>query len=106
MESDSVIYSLLGRVHLLMRRQVNRITDVEYMRVNKEYSREIVRLGLESGHPELVELCDRLRVAMELDPQDEAVHANTKGGGGLLSRLRGVRGGEAGGDSRYVHSLR
>jgi hypothetical protein len=105
MESDSVIYSLLGRIHLLMRRQINRITDVEYMRVSKEYSREIVRLGLETGHPELVELCERLRVAMDLNPQSESSHETHKGGGGLLSRLRGVRS-EDSGDSRYIHSLR
>jgi hypothetical protein len=67
MESDAVIYGLLGRIHVLTRRELNRITDVEYMRVNKDYAREIVRLGEADGHPELVELCAKLRVAMELD---------------------------------------
>ena len=65
MESDSVLYGLLGRIHLLMRRVANRITDVEYMRVNKDYAREIVRLGAATGNPELAELCSRLRQAME-----------------------------------------
>jgi hypothetical protein len=68
MESDAIIYGLLGRIHVLTRRELNRITDVEYMRVNKDYAREIVRLGETDGHPELVELCAKLRVAMELDP--------------------------------------
>ena len=56
MESDSVILGLLGRIHVLMRRVTNRITDVEYMRSNKEYAREIVRLAGETGHAELIEL--------------------------------------------------
>ena len=73
MESDTIIYGLLGRIHVVTRRVVNRITDVEYMRVNKDYAREIVRLGEEDGHPELVELCAKLRVAMELDAVDAPV---------------------------------
>lgn len=60
MESDSVIYGLLGRIHLLMRRVSNRITDVEYMRVNKDYAREVVRLAMATGNPELAELSARL----------------------------------------------
>lgn len=37
------------------------------MRINKDYAREIVRVAA-TGHAELIELCDRLRQAMELDP--------------------------------------
>ena len=64
MESDSVLYGLLGRIHLLMRRVTNRITDVEYMRTNKDYAREIVRLANETGHEELMDLAGRLRAAL------------------------------------------
>lgn len=53
MESDSVILGLLGRIHVLMRRVANRITDVEYMRVNKDYAREIVGLASATGNAEL-----------------------------------------------------
>ena len=65
MESDSVLYGLLGRIHLLMRRAANRIIDIEYMRINKDYAREIVRVGVATGHAELIELCDRLRQAIK-----------------------------------------
>ena len=76
METDTVIYGLLGRIHVITRRVLNRITDVEYMRVNKDYAREIVRIGEAAGHAELTELCAKLRFAMELD----AVGAHAKAG--------------------------
>ena len=33
-----------------MRRAANRIIDIEYMRINKDYAREIVRVGVATGH--------------------------------------------------------
>lgn len=67
MDTDSHIYGLLGRVHVLMRRVLNRITDVEYMRSNADYAREIVRIAMATDNAELHELCAKLRLAMELD---------------------------------------
>lgn len=67
MDSDSHIYGLLGRIHVLMRRTLNRITDVEYMRINADYTREILRIAMGTESTELHELCAKLRVAMELD---------------------------------------
>lgn len=101
METDSVIYSLLGRIHVIMRRVLNRITDVEYMRVNKEYAREIVRIGEGTEHAELVELCTKLRGAMDLDLPD----APGKRGGFLAKRAPSEVPYEAPQD-RYVGSLR
>lgn len=107
MESDSVIYGLLGRTHLLMRRFGNRITDIEYMRVNKDYTREIVRLALATGNAELAELCDRLRVAMELDvPVEAPAGSAAKSGPGLFDRLRAARPQATHPTERYVGSLR
>lgn len=103
MESDSVILGLLGRIHVLMRRVTNRITDVEYMRTNKEYAREIVRLAGETGHAELIELCDRLRAAMELDPPPES---DTPTRASLLERLRAGRPAATHPVDRYVGTLR
>lgn len=107
MESDTVIYGLLGRIHLLMRRIANRITDVEYMRVNPDYAREIVRIGEATGNPEMLELCGRLRQAMVLDPP--AVEETAPSGGmlaGMLERMRAVRPNATHPVERYVGSLR
>lgn len=107
MESDTVIYGLLGRIHLLMRRVSNRITDVEYMRVNKDYAREIVRLAQESGNAELADLAVRLTTAMELDGRavDGEVE-NDRVARGLLERLRSSRPNATHPTERYVGSLR
>ena len=107
MESDSVIYGLLGRIHLLMRRVSNRITDVEYMRVNKDYAREVVRLAMATGNPELAELSARLRLAMELDvPAPKAALTTEHSGPGLRERLRTARPEATHPTQRYVGSLR
>ena len=107
MESDSVIYGLLGPIHLLMRRVSNRITDVEYMRINKDYAREVVRLAMDTGNPELAELCSRLRGAMELDTPVAKDDAKTdRSGPGLLARLRTARPEATDPTRRYVGSLR
>jgi len=107
MEPDSVLYGLLGRIHLLMRRVANRITDVEYMRANKDYAREIVRLGTATGNPELAELCRRLRQAMELDaPEAPAAPPRSEEAPGLLDRLRTGRPSATHPTERYIGSLR
>jgi len=67
MASDSEIFALIGRIHVLMRRTANRITDVDYMRENREYARHIVELSEATGHEELVQLAGKLRTAMDLD---------------------------------------
>lgn len=104
MESDSHILGLLGRIHVLMRRVANRITDVEYMRINKDYAREIVRLASATDHPELTDLCARLRAAMELDPPPAPAAAPA--GNGLLDRLRTGRSSATHPVDRYVGGLR
>ncbi len=107
MESDTVLYGLLGRIHLLMRRVANRITDVEYMRTNKDYAREIVRLARETGHEELADLAARLRAAMDLDAIEATVASAPEPArrGGLFDRLRSPAPADTD-NGRYVRSLR
>lgn len=103
MDSESHIYGLLGRIHVLMRRALNRITDVEYMRSNADYAREIVRIAEGTDNAELHELCGKLRVAMELDgapvpPREEKRFAFGLGGKKEVPPEEG--------DERYIGSLR
>ena len=103
MDSESHIYGLLGRIHVLMRRALNRITDVEYMRINADYAREIVRIAESTDNAELHELCGKLRIAMELDgpaapaPKEKAF---SFGFGGKKEPPPEE------GDERYIGSLR
>lgn len=103
MDSDSHIYGLLGRIHVLMRRVLNRITDVEYMRINADYTREILRIAMATDNAELHELCDKLRVAMDLDVPAAPVtkeKAFSFGFGGKKDPP------PEDGDERYIGSLR
>lgn len=54
------IFSLSGRVHVLLRRESNRIVDVEWMSVNADYVREILRVIRATENPELHELALRI----------------------------------------------
>lgn len=102
MESDSVILGLLGRIHVLMRRVTNRITDVEYMYQQGIRPGDRAARG-ETGHAELIELCDRPRAAMELDPLPES---DTPARASLLERLRAGRPAATHPVDRYVGTLR
>ncbi|HTH94405.1 MAG TPA: hypothetical protein VL550_04170 [Rhodocyclaceae bacterium] len=102
MESDSHIYGLLGRIHVLMRRVLNRITDVEYMRISADYTREILRIAEATDNPELHELCAKLRAAMELDgPPAKREEKGMAFGFGTKKKPD-----EEEGDDRYIRSLR
>ena len=104
MDSDSHIYGLLGRIHVLLRRTLNRITDVEYMRVNADYTREIIRVAAASGNEELLELCAKLSVAMDLNKALAATATQEKAFSfGLAAKEPSP---EEEGDERYIRSLR
>lgn len=55
-----VIFSLSARIHVLLRRETKRIVDVEWMAVNVEYVREILKISLATENAELRELAQRL----------------------------------------------
>lgn len=55
-----VIFSLSARIHVLLRRETKRIVDVEWMAVNVEYVREILKISLATDNAELCELVQRI----------------------------------------------
>lgn len=55
-----VIFSLSARIHVLLRRETKRIVDVEWMAVNVEYVREILKISLATDNAELRELVQRI----------------------------------------------
>lgn len=60
-ETESQALALLGRLHVLLRRERNRITDIEYMRVSPDYCRHILDLAAESAGADMAELVHKLR---------------------------------------------
>jgi hypothetical protein len=65
--------AIAAHLHVLMRRKVGRVTDIEWMAVNREYAAEVVRIArakaAEEGHPDLSIWADKLAQAMA-EPDD------------------------------------
>jgi len=58
--SDNLAFSLMARLHVILRRQNGRVTDIEYMRVNPDYCRSILDMALELPNPDLHDICQKL----------------------------------------------
>lgn len=54
-----VLFSLAGRIYVLLRRESNRMIDVEWFIVNADYALEVLRLAQSTEQAELVELSQR-----------------------------------------------
>jgi len=66
--STTEIFAVLGRIHVLLRRDLNRITDIEWASVNRPYAMEVIRLCATANHPDLKVLAIRLAELLELNP--------------------------------------
>jgi hypothetical protein len=66
--SSTEVFAVLGRIHVLLRRDLNRITDIEWASVNRPYAMEVIRLCTSASHPDLKVLAARLSELLELAP--------------------------------------
>ena len=64
MTSESDIFALMGRMHVILRKTLGRITDVDYMYRHPDYAREILDLAYHTNHHELVQLAEQLEPLM------------------------------------------
>lgn len=55
-----VLFSLAGRMHVLLRRESNRIIDVEWLCSDAAYAHEIIGLALRTESDELHRLAERI----------------------------------------------
>lgn len=55
-----ILFSLTGRMHVLLRRETNRIIDVEWMCADAAYAREVLRLVSLTQSDELHKLAERI----------------------------------------------
>lgn len=58
---DNQAFSLMGRMHVILRRQTGRITDIEYMRIDPQYCRHVLELAFAQPNDDLKQLCERLQ---------------------------------------------
>lgn len=82
--SDNLAFSLMARLHVILRRQNGRVTDIEYMRVNPAYCRTILDLALELPNADLHEICLKLE---EIYFGEDGLFVAPPPAGPLLARL-------------------
>ena len=80
---DSEKLAIAAHLHVVMRRKVGRVTDVEWIVKSPEYAREIIKLAkADPAHAEVVEWGEKLEAALfPADPKAsrEAVANPTAG---------------------------
>lgn len=64
-----ILFSLAGRLHVLLRRETNRIIDVEWMCADAAYAREVVKLARSTDSDELHRLAERVGEVHPLLPR-------------------------------------
>ena len=63
LESEKL--AIAAHLHVVMRRKIGRVTDVEWLLRSPEYAREIIRIAQsEPQHPEMIEWAGRLQDAL------------------------------------------
>ncbi len=62
LESEKL--AIAAHLHVLLRRRVGRVTDVEWMVRNIDYAMEIVRVSRAEPHEDLHEWADKLEAAV------------------------------------------
>jgi|GEM_PF-1766655 len=63
------LFSVVGRVYVILRRETNRMIDVEWTITNAEYAREVIRLARATRVDELIELANRIEDTHPLLPR-------------------------------------
>jgi hypothetical protein len=94
LESEKL--ALAAHLHVVLRRHVGRVTDVEWLVKDAAYAREIIALARDSGHADCAERAHRLAEALFPPPPPAApVRAPAAPASALGVAMR-----------RYVGSLR
>lgn len=69
MPSDSEKLAVAAHLHVLMRRKMGRVTDIEWLVRNAEYAQEIVRMACQQKeHADVAEWGARLHAALHPKP--------------------------------------
>lgn len=54
------VFGLLGRLHVLLRREIGRVTDIKYMSMNADYCVHVIELAREMNNADLDNVCTQL----------------------------------------------
>ena len=50
---EGLAFGLMGRLHVLLRREIGRVTDIKYMGINPEYCLHVLELAESVSNPDL-----------------------------------------------------
>ncbi len=67
------LFSVVGRVYVMLRRETNRMIDVEWAITNAAYAREVIELARKTRVDELIELANRIEDTHPLLPRIKRV---------------------------------
>jgi hypothetical protein len=57
---ENQAFALMGRLHVILRRQTGRVTDIEYMRIDPAYCRYLLKLASLSDNADLRDIGAKL----------------------------------------------
>jgi len=58
---ENQAFALMGRLHVTLRRQTGRVTDIEYMRIDPAYCRYLLKMASISPNEDLQEISTKLQ---------------------------------------------
>ena len=58
---ENLAFALMGRLHVALRRQTGRVTDIEYMRIDPAYCRYLLKMASLSTNEDLQEIGVKLQ---------------------------------------------
>jgi len=67
------LFALAGRIHVLLRREHNRIIDVEWMCTDASYAKEVIKLARSADSEELFALAERVEAVHPLLPKPQRI---------------------------------
>ena len=59
-ELESQAFGLMGRMHVLLRREIGRVTDIKYMSTNPEYCLHVLELANSTSNTDLQAMAHKL----------------------------------------------
>lgn len=57
---ENQAFGLMGRLHVILRREIGRVTDIKYMSSNAEYCRKVLDLAMQVANPDLQAISKKL----------------------------------------------
>jgi hypothetical protein len=58
---ENQAFALMGRMHVILRRQSGKVTDIEYMRIDPGYCRYVLDLAAQLQNEDLHQVCAKLQ---------------------------------------------